>query len=494
MHSFALSRRHALAVLASPVFPALGQTPSNTVRINISLEPNSLNLLNTASAANAEVAHYNIFQGLTRMEENASISPALATDWEVSADQRSWRFAIRTGVQFHNGEKLNAEVVRDSFNLCRQYAGQNKGHLTLFNNIANLSAPDSHTLVLQLHHPDANLLLRLAESYAVIMHPNTVAQAHSHPIGTGPYRFYRWEHNRSLTLQRFEHYWGTPAHIPECTFHFMRDGYMQMEAFAQDKIDLFFNFVTHHVAQFRKNPRYQVLLGGSSGKGMLALNHRHPALADVRVRQAITHAIDREAFIHTVLQGHGTAIGSHFCPSDPGYIRMSGLYPYDPARARQLLQEAGVQTPLTLALSLPPTPYARAGGPQVAKNLADIGIQVTLQELSWPQWLDGPFTGQFDITLINHVEPLDYAIYANPQYYFGYDSPAFRTLLQRHNEAPTPRERQLLLNDIQRFLARDAVNAWIFNANIGTVVRRGLQGAWVNYPMFAHDVAAMRWA
>ena len=97
------------------------------------------------------------------------------------------------------------------------------------------------------------------------------------------------------------------------------------------------------------------------------------------------------------------------------------------------------------------------------------------------------------MTLINHVEPLDHAIYANPHYYFGYNNPAYRNLLDRYQKGRTMRERQRLLTEIQRFLAKDAANIWIFNPSIGTVARTGLQGVWVNYPIFAHDIAAMRW-
>jgi peptide/nickel transport system substrate-binding protein len=95
--------------------------------------------------------------------------------------------------------------------------------------------------------------------------------------------------------------------------------------------------------------------------------------------------------------------------------------------------------------------------------------------------------------MINHVEPLDYHIYADPDYYFGYDSPAFRALVARHAASDNPRESQMLLADIQRHLANDAVNAWIYAAQITAVSRKGLKGWWMNYPIFVHDIGALRW-
>jgi len=113
--------------------------------------------------------------------------------------------------------------------------------------------------------------------------------------------------------------------------------------------------------------------------------------------------------------------------------------------------------------------------------------------MQWHEWLDGPFRGDFDITLINHVEPLDYLIYTDPGYYFGYDSPAFRALAEQHALAEHPRARQQLFAQLQRHLARDAANAWIFTPDLVTVVRKGLRGAWMNYPIFAHDIGALWW-
>ena len=129
----------------------------------------------------------------------------------------------------------------------------------------------------------------------------------------------------------------------------------------------------------------------------------------------------------------------------------------------------------------------------LAENLAQVGIELKSEVVTWPQWLEGPFKGHFDLTMINHVEPLDYPIYADPDYYFGYDSPAFRELMARHAASDNPRERQMLFVQLQRHLAHDAVNAWIFASQITAVARKGLKGWWMNYPIFAHDIAAMRW-
>ena len=125
------------------------------------------------------------------------------------------------------------------------------------------------------------------------------------------------------------------------------------------------------------------------------------------------------------------------------------MYPYDPEKAKALLKEAGVQTPLNVTLTLPPPQYARKGGEVVAAMLAKVGMIAKIENVEWAQWLGGPFKGNFDLTIINHVEPFDYMQYANTAYYWGYDSKAFRDLAAKHAASADPKERAKLFGDLQ---------------------------------------------
>lgn len=499
-----ISRRHATAALLSAPSAALWGLPApaqaqargqRSVVIGLSLEPNSLDPTSAPSASIGEVVHYTVFEGLTRIEESGAVSPLLAQSWSRSPDGKTYTFQLLKGVRFHDDAPLDAAAVKFSFERAQAPHSNNKARRTLFNNITSITTPDVHTVVITLQHPDGNFLFRLGENTAVILHPASAAQANSHPIGTGPYRFDHWKKGHSISLRKFAGYrQASQVQLELAVFRFINDPVEQASAVFAEEVDILFNIATQNVQQFQSNNRYQVVIGSSNGKGMLAMNNRRKPLDDVRVRRAITHAIDREAFIQRMLDGRGRVIGSHFSPSEPGYVHLAGLYPYDPAKARALLQEAGIKTPLSLGLTLPPTPYARTDRSMLMENLAQIGIELKPEHVTWPQWLEGAFKGHFDLTMINHVEPLDYPIYADPDYYFGYDSPAFRELMARHAASDNPRERQMLFAQLQRHLAQDAVNAWIFASQITAVARKGLKGWWMNYPIFAHDIAAMRWA
>ena len=493
-HAASVGGWAALTGIGLAAHPVLAQTRKTGVVISISLEPDSLDPTQSAAASIGEVVHYNVFENLVRINENGTLSGQLAHAWSQDEAGLRYTFQLSKDVLFHDGAALDAQAVRFSFERAGAPSSTNKARKALFDNIARIDTPDPHTVVLTLHHPDASVLFRLSESPAVILHPASAKQAASAPVGTGPYQFAQWRKGWGVTLvksRRYRH--AARVQLEQATFRFISDPELQAQAVRSGEIDVFFNIATDNALRFRSDPRYQVLVGASNGKGMLAFNHRRAPLSDVRVRRAICHAIDREGFIKNVLHGQGSAIGSHFTPADAGYVHLTGVYPFDPARARALLKAAGVKLPLQLSLSLPPTPYARAGGPVVAAALAQVGIVLDIQPVDWAQWLAGTFKGDFDVTLINHVEPLDYKIYADPAYYFGYDSADFRALVARHDVAPNARARALLFAQLQRYLAADAANAWIFTPQLSTVARKGLSGLWMNYPIFVHDVAAMSW-
>jgi peptide/nickel transport system substrate-binding protein len=278
-------------------------------------------------------------------------------------------------------------------------------------------------------------------------------------------------------------------------FRFIDDPSAQVAALLAGDIDGMPRFgALPALKQLRADKRFTVEVGSTSGKGILAINNKRRPLDDARVRRALAHAIDRKAFIDGAEEGLGTPIGSHFAPTDLGYLDLTKLTPYDPVKARALLREAGINGPLNLTLTLPPPAYARKGGEIIAAQLAKVGVIAKIENVEWAQWLSGAFKGNFDLTLINHVEPLDYATaYADPAYYFGYDSAVFRGLVSTLGTTSDYKEKGRLWRDIQRMLAVDAVNAFIWNPAQVAVFKKGLRGLWNSSPIFANDMAAVSW-
>ncbi len=499
-----LDRRHFNALLASAPVLAAGlpglataQAARTRVVLGMVLEPPGLDPTVAPAAAIGEIVHYNIFEGLTKIAVDGAVTPLLAEAWSATPDGKTYAFKLRQGVRFSDGAPFDASVVKFSFERAKAPGSTNKARKALFDNISSIATPDPYTVILVLNDADATVPFRLGENTAVILHPASAARAATQPVGTGPYVLESWNKGSSVTLARWPGYRdAAKVALQKVVFRFIDDPAAQVAALLAGDIDGMPRFgAPAALRQFQADRRFKVEVGSTSGKGILAINNRKKPFDDVRVRRALSHAIDRKAFIDGAQEGLGRPIGSHFVPTDLGYVDLTRTYPYDPDRARALLREAGVATPLEVTLTLPPPQYARKGGEIIAAQLAKVGVNARIENVEWAQWLSGPFKGRFDLTLINHVEPLDYATaYADPNYYFGYDSAKFRGLVATLAATSDYKEKARLWRDIQRQLAEDAVNVFIWNPAQIAVFKSGLRGLWSSSPIFANDLAALSWA
>jgi peptide/nickel transport system substrate-binding protein len=479
--------------LAAP--SAEAQSRRDSVVLGMVLEPPGLDPTTAPAAAIGEIVHLNVLEGLTKINRDGSITPLLAESWTVDPDGKLYTFKLRKGVKFHDGEDFDASDVKFSFERAKADGSTNKAKKSVFDNIARIDTPDPHTVILVLNNADGNFLFRMGENPAVILDPKTAAGTATRPIGTGPFKFDDWKKGSSVTLVKFDGYRNAASvKMRRATFRFINDPAAQVAALLAGDIDGMPRFgAPQSLKQFQSDRRFTVEIGATTGETIVAINNRKPPLNDVRVRKAIQAAIDRKAVMDGAMEGFGTPIGSHMVPSEAGYVDLTGLNPYNPDRARALLREAGVTTPLNVTLTLPPPQYARKGGEIVAAQLAKVGINAKIENVEWAQWLSGPFKGNFDLTIISHVEPLDIDRYADPNYYWGYDSKAFQALFARYNSATNPQERLKLLGDMQRQIANDQVNAYMFVLPQWAVARKPLKGLWSSSPIFANDLAALSW-
>ena len=485
----------ALAAAASTLpWPTWAQAPKDRLTLGLTLEPPGLDPTAGAASSIAEVVLYNVFETLTKINPDGSVSPLLAESWELGHDLKTCTLRLRRGVQFHNGAPCNARSVQFSFERAGSAKSTNKDKATFAQ--LRTEVLDEHTVRLHSSEVEPDLLFLLGQATAIIVEPTSAASNASKPIGTGPYRLQSWTRGAALTLTRWDGWRSAHSvRLARVTFRFIPDPAAQVAALLAGDVDAFPRVTPRSMAQFKAQPRFQVIVSGSRAKTILAMNHARKPLQDRRVRCAIAAAIDREAVIQGAADGLGRAIGSHYVPGAFGYVDTTGLNPYDPDKARKLLAEAGVRLPLALTLTLPPTPYARQGGEIIAAMLAKVGIQARLQNVEWAQWLAGTY-GQknYDLTLISHVEPLDLGNFAKPGYYWGYQSAAFNTLYAQIQHSTRPADRARLLGDAQRLLAEDCVHAFLYQPQWVTVAAKDLRGLWSDMPVFVNDLAGMYWA
>lgn len=493
-----MNLRNVLVPIALAVtLAAQAQTSKDAAVIGMTLEPTGLDPTVAPAAAIGEIVHYNVLEGLTKINVDGRVTPLLAESWSIDSDGRRYTFSLRKGVKFQDGEAFDASDVKFSFERAKAEGSTNKAKKAVFDNIDGIAATDPHTVILTLKNADGSFLFRMGENTAVILDPNSAAGTATRPIGTGPFKFDSWAKGSAVTLSKWDGFRNaTAVKLKKVTFRFISDPAAQVAALLAGDLDGIPRFAAvQSLKQFRDDPRFSVEVGNTAGKGILAINNQRKPFDDVRVRRALAHAVDRKAFIDGVLEGLAKPIGSHMAPTDAGYVDLTGLAPHDPEKAKALLKEARVATPLNVTLTLPPPQYARKGGEVIAAQLAKVGIVAKIENVEWAQWLSNTFRNKnYDLTIINHVEPLDYVTaYADPNYYFRYDNKAFRELAAKHAASSDTKERAALFTDIQRTIANDAVNVFIFNPAQVAVAKKGIKGLWASSPIFANDMAAVSW-
>ena len=473
----------------------LAQPKKDQVVLAMTLEPPGLDPTAGAASAIAEVVLYNIFETLTKVNGDGSVSPLLAESWSISPDARTYTFKLRRGVKFQNGEPFNAASVRYSFERAVAKDSVNKDK-PVFANMAAIETPDEHTVVITLKNSNPDLLFQLGQGTAVMVEPKSAATNNTQPVGTGPYRLEAWNRGSSVTLARWDGYRNVGnVKMRRATIRFINDPAAQVAALLSGDVDAFPRVAAaRSLEQFKRDKRFQILIGGSRAKVIVAINNQRKPLDDVRVRRAIAAAIDRKSVIDGAVDGFGVPIGSYYTPGAPGYVDLTAVNAYDPAKARALLHQAGVQLPLELTMKLPPTPYARQGGEIIAAMLDKVGIKAKMENIEWAQWLSGVYKDKaYDLTVIAHVEPLDFGNFARPGYYWGYESPQFNALWAQVQATAKADERNALMADAQRLVAEDAVAAYLYQPTWITVANARLKGLWKDVPLFANDLSALSW-
>jgi peptide/nickel transport system substrate-binding protein len=483
------------AALALPQ-QASAQQRKDSVVLGMVLEPApGLDPTVAPAAAIGEVVHMSVLEGLTKINMDGRITPLLAESWATDPDGKVYTFKLRRNVKFHDGEAFDASDVKFSFERAKAPTSTNKAKKSVFDNISRIDTPDPATVIVVLNNADGNFLFRMGENTAVILDPKSAPTTATRPIGTGPFKFDSWAKGSAITLVKNDQYRdAAKVAMKKVTFRFINDPSAQVAALLAGDIDGMPRYgALESLKQFQNDPRFSVAVGGTEGKTILTINNKKKPFDDVRVRRAIAAAVDRKAIIDGAQEGFGVPIGSHMVPSDAGYVDLTGVNPHNPDKARALLKEAGVQTPLNVTLTLPPPAYARKGGEIIAAQLAKVGIVAKIENVEWAQWLSGTFKGNFDLTVISHVEPLDFDRYADPAYYYGYDSKAYRDLLTTYNTTADQKSRLKILGDIQRQLATDSVNAYLFQLPQFAVANKRLKGLWSSSPIFANDLGALAW-
>ncbi len=334
----------ALAIGPRQGLAAPAYQPGGQVRIALASEPNTFDPHLTVGR-NTQIFIANVFDGLTARDLNANVVPALAEDWSVAADGNAWQFRLRQGVRFHNGDPFDAESVK--FTIERAIDPGIKA--TISSEVAGIAGADmidSHTVVIRTKQPDIMLPSRLGELYGGMLSPSHTratdpATLAIQPNGTGPFLLTEWLKNERLVLQANSNYWRGAAGVSRITVRPILEEAARVAALQTGEVDFISNVPYERVTELEADPNLVVKTVATPRVFFVGIDPRAQPFNDVRVRQALNHAVDVDAICNTLYLGYATRIATAVPSAAWGFDANVTPYQYNPNRARELLAQAG---------------------------------------------------------------------------------------------------------------------------------------------------------
>jgi peptide/nickel transport system substrate-binding protein len=346
--------------------------------------------------------------------DTMDVEPQLATSWEVSPDGLVWTFKLRRGVRFHDGTPFNANAVKVSFDRVIdknhpfykygtwRYPGLGLGP------VKEVKVIDDYTVALRTEKPYAPLVANLALWLCPILSPTAIEKYKEdigrNPVGTGPFKFVRWVKDDQIILERNDQYWGQKPHLDRIILKSIPEVSARFMALQSGAVDLADDLDPDSIQMAKSNPNFNIVERPSVNVGYLAINTKKPILSNKLVRQAISHAIDKQTIIKAIFSGLAIPAKNPFPPSIWGYNDKIVDYDYNPQKAKELLAKAG--HPNGFSLELWAMPVSRAYMPEPVKTaeliqayLAAVGINAKIVRQEWGVYIDKTSKGEHDLCM-----------------------------------------------------------------------------------------------
>lgn len=472
------------ALLTSAVAFAATQAqaqPAGTLTIASPQDPGSWDPIDTFLVNWSAVAN-NVFDGLVARTSDLEIVPGLATEWEISEDGLTYRFTLREGVTFHNGEAFDADAVKFTFDRLLGEEGAAGPQRSNYDAIESVEIIDPRTVELRLSRPDPVLLTKLAGYGAMIVPPDYIAENgdehfNNNPVGTGPFRMTGYTARDSVQLEAFEDFWGEGPLLANVNVRFITEPSTALAELQSGRIDMVIppSVPIGSLATIEAAPNLSIVSVPGATVYSLRFKTDEGLTSDVRVRRALVMAVDRDTIVEAILQGEASAIASFQSAQTFGNDPELEPIPYDPEGAKALLEEAGVQPGATLQMDVRGNDATFNEVAQaVAAYLSAVGVTVNIQPYEtnvllndiipagrtgamWQQaW--GAWTFDYDNTA--------YLMYHTGERWNPYLSdPELDTLLESQRSITDRAERERVLQEIAGYVAGEVLEMPLYNIN-----------------------------
>ncbi|MDR1654537.1 MAG: ABC transporter substrate-binding protein [Treponema sp.] len=481
----------SLAALGKKDTGARGQAE---LRYGFTSEPATLDPLSSSNTADGRSILFNVYEGLVKPDSRGLLQPAAAESWSVEEGGRRYRFVLRKGLRFSNGQALgSADAV---FSINKAIEAKFQG----FTQIEKVETPDEAVLLITLKEPDPEFLPYLTIGIVPADNPDR----EKNPVGSGPFMIQSYAAQQSLVLVKNPHYRQPDLpKLDRVTIVFLADSDALSLALQGGNIDG--ASVTGSIVEQLDPERFDIIPGFSNAVQLLALNNSAKPLDDIRVRQAINYAVGRKAVIDTAFYGRGEPSGSPLIPGLAQYYDASlrDPYPFDAERARRLLAEAGYGEggqKLSLEITAPSNYSMHVDTAQVIVNqLAAVGITASIKLIDWASWLSETYRGRkYEATIISldasNISPRSFLSRyhsGNGSNFINYKSDAYDRSYDAAQREPDEGKRIELYKECQRIMNRDAASVFIQDIMSFKAFSKGRFGGSLNYPLYVIDFSTI---
>ena len=490
----------ALSACGGPKSNGSGSDDANTSRadnneiaVGISQDlGDSLDPYQMTAAGTREIL-FNVYEGLYKPTSSGDFEPALAESYAVSEDGRVYTFTIRQGVLFHNETPMDVNDVVYSFNTCAATSVDSSLGAAL-SNVASVEAANENTVVVTLKEPDSDFLAYVASVYIV---PDDYSDQATAPVGTGPFKYVSRSVQENLVLEKFDGYWGEGAKVDRVTFMIYENSSALMTALNGGAVDLVMHLTVSQTQNL--DERYNVLEGTMNLVQALYLNNAVAPFDDVRVRQALCYAIDRDAILELTVDGHGTKLGSSMYPAFTKYFddSLTDYYTYDPEKAKELLTEAGYPNGFTMTITVPSNYTPHVDTAQVlVEQLGAVGITVEIEEVEWNTWLQRTYTERdfqstvvgFDAANLTANALLQRWTSDSEKNMINFSNAEYDSVMAQANATTDDAARTALFKQAERILTEEAANVYIQDLADMVAINKNLTG-FEFYPLYVLDLS-----
>ena len=481
------TRRLVLAVLAALacVTGASAAPPKDAIVIGLLAEPVTMDPPQITDLNSARVTK-RIFEGLVGQELGSyKLVPGLAQSWDISRDGLTYTFRLRPNVTFHDGTPFNAEAVKFVFE--RQLNDKGPYYATgtypyvkgFLGNVAGVEVLDASTVQIKLKAPLTPFLQYLAHQSLFMFSPESLKKwgkdVVKHPVGTGPFKLETWEPGVKVVLARNDQYWGGAPKIRQAIYVPIVEAQARLVALKTGDIDLTMDVPPDSLDDLRRDPNLVVAASNSSAVWYVTLNTRHPILKDRRVRQALNHAVNKEAIIRDILRGTAIVSRGPISPVyGPYYEENTARYPHDLEKARALLKDAGYAGGFELGFLVPESGSGMQSPVEMATviqaNLAQIGVRAKIQTMEWGaylrKYLEQPDMAEMSWNpSIGDPDHMMYMLLSSDRFPPAFNSGYYQNdrvddLLRRARTTIDEKARVPLYREAQKLVVEDA--PWIF--------------------------------